>query len=121
MQRTLWGRIGKIKLLAVPALIDGRFGSRNLGWAAAAALANYGTDANRAIPPIIKAYPLGKSHRFEWKDAAEEAINHLGPADSRDIPELCGLLLDQNHEVQLLAANSLALMGPGGHFAADCA
>ncbi len=104
--------------VAIPKLIDA-ITRPNLGWAAADALAAYGVEARRAVPAIIKNYPLGVAHRFDWDDAAEKALEHIGPPDSRDIPLLRECLTLKNEETLILTARSLALMGISGRSAAD--
>lgn len=75
-------------------------------------------EARRAVPAIIKHYPLGRSSIFGWDDAAEEALKHIGPPDERDISAMCECLVHEDVEARSLAANSLALMGVRGRSAA---
>jgi HEAT repeat protein len=90
-----------------------------LGWAAAGALAAYGIEARRAVPAILKAYPLGSAGRFDWEgDAAGQALEHIGPPDERDFDAVCACLTHEDEEVQILASKSLSWMGLKGGAAA---
>jgi HEAT repeat protein len=71
--------------VAIPGLIKS-LPRKHVGRAAADALGSYGVRAQRAIPWIIKAYPLGKSRRFDLRDASEDALQHIGPPHEDDIP-----------------------------------
>lgn len=105
--------------LAIPKLIEA-ISRKELAWAAATALADYGIDARRAVPAIIATYPLGRTDRFfGWCDAAEKALEHIGPPDERDLELLCTYLTHEDEEAQILAAKSLALMGTKGRSAAS--
>ena len=103
--------------VAVPKLTES-LSRADFGWAAANALAAYGIDARRAIPAILNAYPLGAADRIGWHDAAEQALDHIGPPDERDIEAVSAVLTHENEEVQILAAGSLSLMGVAGRSAA---
>jgi HEAT repeat protein len=103
--------------VAVPKLIES-LSRPDLGWAAANALAAYGIEARRAVPAILKSYPLGTADRLGWHDAAEQTLDHIGPPDERDVEAVSALLTDDNEEVQILAAASLSLMGMAGRSAA---
>jgi HEAT repeat protein len=102
---------------AIAALIESLPRS-HVGWAAAEALASYGVEAQRAVPWIIKAYPLGPAGRFGWDDAAEVALEHIGPPHEVDIPLLCECLSHSDMEARILAADRLAMMGTAASTAA---
>ncbi len=104
--------------VSVPKLIQA-LSREGLGWAAALALQDYGIGANRAVPAIINSYPLGNSERFGWEDAAEVALQHIGPPDVRDISQTCANLKSDDEEVRILTAQSLTLLGIKGRPAAD--
>ena len=95
---------------AIAALIQSLPRS-HVGWAAADALASYGVEAQRAVPWIIKAYPLGEAGRFGWDDASEVALQHIGPPHKDDIPLLCECLSHAEMEARIQAANHLAMLG----------
>jgi len=102
--------------LAIPAL-TAAVSRPFLGRFAAEALAKHGVAARRAIPAILKNYPLGKQDWFIWEDVAESAVKSIGPPDERDLPEIGELLAHEDIEIQILAADSLARMGPSGRSA----
>ena len=102
---------------AVPALTEA-VSRLHLGCVAADALAAYGVAARRAVPMIIRHYPLGHSSIFGSDDAAEMALTHIGPPDEQDIASVCACLSHENVEARLLAARSLARMEAQGRLAA---
>ncbi len=102
---------------AVPALTEA-VSRLHLGCAAADALAAYGVAAQRAVPMIIRHYPLGHSSIFGWDDAAETALTHIGPPAEQDMAAVCACLNHENVEAKILAARSLALMETQGRLAA---
>ncbi|MDB5339732.1 MAG: hypothetical protein JWN70_5351 [Planctomycetaceae bacterium] len=91
-----------------------------VGAPAAAALANYGIEARRAIPAIIKAYPIGPAddERFLLGEAAEAALRHIGPPHPADLPLLVECLQHPQFEARILAVERLALLGAAGATAA---
>jgi HEAT repeat protein len=102
---------------AVPALTEA-VSRPHLGCVAADALAAYGVAARRAVPMIIRHYPLGHSSIFGWDDAAEETLEHIGPPDVQDVAVVCACLNHENAEARILAARSLARMEVQGRSAA---
>lgn len=102
---------------ALPALTEA-VSRPHLGCVAADALAVYGVAARRAVPMIIRHYPLGHSDIFGWDDAAEEALAHIGPPDEQDMAAVCACLNHEYAEARILAARSLALMEVQGRPAA---
>jgi HEAT repeat protein len=101
---------------AVPSLIKA-LPREELGAVAAEALSAYGIGARKAIPAIIKAFPLGQDGSF-FHDAGEAALEHIGPPDISDIPELCDNLR-RDEEVRILVAKCLGWLGLDGRSAAD--
>jgi HEAT repeat protein len=88
-----------------------------LGGIAVDALSAYGVGAQRAIPAIIKAHPLGRSHS-SFLDATEDALQHIGPPDVNDIPELC-TLLGGDEKTRIVVAKCLGGLGLDGRPTAD--
>jgi hypothetical protein len=87
----------------------------HLGEAVADAMSAYGVQARQAIPALVKAHPLG---RTGWLDAAEAAMQHIGPPLEADIPLLCESL-KRDGETRMVVANNLVLLGLKGKSAAD--
>lgn len=102
--------------IAIPALIKA-LPRAELGRVAVDALSAYGMAARQAIPAIVKAHPLGRGNS-DFLDATDEALEHIGPPDVRDIPELCANL-KRDEETRMVVAKSLALLGVAGKSAAD--
>jgi HEAT repeat protein len=102
--------------IAVPALMKA-LPRADLGGVAVAALSAYGMGAKQAIPAIIKAYPLGPSDS-PFLDACSAALEHIGPPDVKDIPELC-TSLGRDEETRMVVAKCVARLGLDGRSAAD--
>lgn len=85
---------------AIAALIQ-MLSRPRVGGAAAEALSSYGVQAQRAVPWIIKVYPLGEPRQFSWDDAAEDALEHIGPPHPDDIPLLIECLSHQELEARI--------------------
>lgn len=103
--------------IAVPGLIEA-LSRLDVVPAAADVLADYGTEARRAVPALIEAYRRSDSYRYGRPGVVEYALEHIGPPDVRDIPALCECLALDDEEIQILVAESLALMGEDGRSAA---
>lgn len=101
----------------VPALMRA-VAQPSVGGHAVAALAAYGIGARRAIPNIIRNMPFDRTAAWNWNGVGESALKHIGPPDVRDVPALRDLLTNDDPEVQILAAESLALLGQAAHTAA---
>jgi HEAT repeat protein len=83
--------------------------------AAADALSAYGMEASQAIPALIDAYPNG---RLFWRNATEDALQHIGPPREADVPLLCESLA-RDEETRMVVAKSLGLLGVKGKSAAE--
>jgi HEAT repeat protein len=93
---------------AIAALARG-LARKYVGWEAATALASYRDAAQRTIPQIIAACPLGYiADRHEPEDAAEFALQQIGRPHPDDIPLIRGLLKHSHPVGRMLAAQTLA-------------
>ena len=103
-------------LIAIPRLTKA-LSRADLARSAANALSAYGVEARQAIPAIIKAHPLAQG-QSPFLDAAEEALQHIGPPRDADIPRLCEYLT-RDEETRIVVAKSLGLLGLNGKSAAN--
>ncbi len=102
--------------IVVPALMKA-LSREHFGEVAAEALSAYGMHAKQAIPAIFKAHSLA-SDDWPFLEACEAALEHIGPPDVADIPELCASL-GRDEETRMLVARCLARLGLEGGPAAD--
>ena len=114
LARTALGPLGTVAEDAAPALerlLGGRVGSDYVTFAET--LWRITRDADRAVPPLIRALRARGTGEWDWqsadvRQAAAEALGRVGPPAKRAIPHLERARLDEHGNARQAAAAALA-------------